>query len=436
MPRISRANFPLQHNVNKDFKPKISDVEYKHSIVSSKDTPKSALLTQIEGTRITVDYFSQILGRDEEPSTFDYYKDGVNQQYLYIKNLELLMQSELSTSTDTSDQTQTITSTAIVYPYHKPNVGDIFILDIGNGQAGLFSVVEVEKKSMFKESVYEINFVMADYLNADLESKIKQKVVKETEFVKDFMLYGQNPIIASTDKLKLDKLTDLKEDVLADWLTEFYSVEFKTILVPNQVPTYDPFVIDLLAKIFNKYEHPLLNNIVRYNVDDQNLNYHNDIWEVLVEREPYMLRSCFSKIEVVSTKDFIRNPFLQSAYWSGISKVIFPVKTDFYTDDKLGLTTKLTGTGGLVDTPSLESEFTLPDISDKSYVFNSSFYTNTYSPNLSTLEYLVHNYLNEKANDWRIIAKALEERHNWSRLKRFYNVPVLLILVISEIRSI
>lgn len=436
MARVTKANFHVPQPNTEQYSPKLTDKDYKHSVVSSKLTPMGALLTLVEGTSLTVDYYSQVLGKDEEPSTFDYYKDNVHQQYLYTKGLELKLQSALNQSFDPEDQTANITGTAIMYPYHRPNVGDVFVADVGDGQAGLFSITEVEKKSMFKQACYEVNFILSDYLSPDLESKLKQKVVKETEFVKDFMLYGQNPIIATTEKVKLDKLQDLKEDVLADWLSEFYSVEFRTLLVPNKTPTYDPFIIEMVTRLFNKTEHSLLNDIQKFNVDERNTNYNNDIWDVLIEREVFMLRSAFPKIHVVDTKTLTRNPFLQGIYWSGIKNVILPVNTGFSTDDNLGLNCVYQSNGQLQLKQVEDSQNLLPDINDKSYVFSSQFYQNTNASGLSKLEYLVNNYLNFKANNDKEIVQLINQRHQWSKLERFYFTPVLLILVISEIRSI
>lgn len=436
MPRVTHGNFPVPHPEIKEHKPRVLAKDYKHSLVSSKRQNVASLLTHVEGTALTVYYYSQVLGRDEEPSTFDPYKDGVNQQYVLIKNMEIKLQSELNTSIDTSDQTLSLSGTAVLYPYNKPNVGDVFIADIGDGQAGLFSVVEVEKKSMFKQACYEIQFTLSDYMSEKLDTILNNKVVKETEFVKDFMLYGQNPVLATEEKMRVDALTDIKADALSDWLSEFYSNEYKTILVPMSTAVYDPFVLTMMLKIFNKYEHPLLNQIALLNTDDQNLWLHNDVWDVLLQREYYMLRSCFRSGVLADSKQFIRNPFLQSVYWSGVKKIVFPLKNDFHTDDALKITRQYTGS--VIRTSDNENsvEFTLPDTSDGGYVFSKNFYENGYTQGISTLEHLVYNYLSNKANDWQVIVKALENRHEWSKMERFYYIPVMLVLVIAELRGI
>src|SRR5699024_611337 len=105
----------------------------------------------------------------------------------------------------------------------------------------------------------------------------KSKVIKQTEFVKDFMTFGQNPVIATGDRLKHKTLENLVDDSLNDWLGEYYSNEYRTILVPNgTVVTYDPFLTKMITTVFSKSDYPLIKHIDMLNVDDNNLNYYTD----------------------------------------------------------------------------------------------------------------------------------------------------------------
>lgn len=438
MPIIREGNLPVPHNPTKTPKAQLSDTLYRHSIVSSSNTPIDSLLTHIEGIRWTVDYYSQVLGEDEEPSTFDPSQTQAYQQYLEIKNYELVLQGELNKTTDATDQTMKISGTAITYPYMFPNVGDAFVADIGDGEAAIFTVTSVEKMSLFKRACYEIQFTIAHYMTQALETNLESKVVKHTEFVKDFMTYGQNPVIATVDKLKKDKLEDILSDSLSDWLTEFYSNEYRTILVPtNQQVTYDPFIVRLITTLFDKSEHPILEEISLLNADDQNMNRYIDIWTVLLKREVYMLRTCFDEYFVIPTNKFNRNPFLQTIYWSGIKKVVMPKSENNYTDERLGFTGYTHGEHFSENNLTSKSIKTLPSVATSpTYVFSQKFYENLNGSGLSDLEEYVANYLNYKANDWNDIYNLLKDRRDWDIMQRFYLTPVLLILAISELRGI
>lgn len=438
MPRITTGNIALPLDPKKEVQPKITDVGYKHSIVSSRRQPITALLTHIEGSSWSVYYYSQLLGKDEEPSPFNPNQDSVLQQYYLIKNMELKVQGSINNSTDPQDQSKSITGTAIMYPYMKPNYGDCFIADMGDGGAGLFTVTNVESMSYFKVACYQIQFKLAQYMDLQTEENLKEKTQKSTEFVKDFLMYGQNPILATTDKLKLDTIDDAKSDALTDWLSEFYSNEFKTILVPSSnFITYDPFMTKLITTVFDKDLHPLLKNISLLNVDDRNMNLYIDIWHVLIHREIHLLRNAFDEYYLVNTKSLNGNPFLQTVYWSGIQRVLLPKKEGVLTDERLGFSGTITGELIVDPTTSSYTKASLPMISGSgNYVFSQEFYHNPKSTNLTDLEYMVRDYLNNRAIDWEKLVSILEDRHEWSRIQRFYLVPVCLLLLIAEERRI
>ena len=436
MPRATVGNLPVMTQ-DKEYSPVLTDVAYKHSIVTADREPLGALLTHIQGTSWSVDYYSQVLGEDEEPSPPDAAQSGTYQQYLYIQRYELKLQGELNTTTDVTDQTMTVSGTAVMYPYMKPNYGDAFIADVGDGNAGLFTITEVEKKSFFKQACYEIQFTLSKYLTKAVEDNLKSKVIKQTEFVKDFMTFGQNPVVATDDRLKYKTLENLVDDSLNDWLGEYYSNEYRTILVPNgTVVTYDPFLTKMITTVFSKSDYPLIKHIDMLNVDYNNLNYYTDIWTTLIKREVYMLRNCFCKYYSINSKTLNGNPFLQTAYYSGISKLIVPIPEGNLADERLGLSRMSTGETLHGESPSTEG-ITIADMTKThSYVFSENFYHRQEGVPLTELESLVDAYMNERRVDWNKLRHALETRHTWNRLQRFYAVPVLLLLTISEMRNI
>jgi hypothetical protein len=137
----------------------ITAPEYRHSLIDAKITPLSSLLVHIEGSSWTTDYYSQILGVDEELSPFQPNQPSVYQQYLLVKKYELKLQGSLSISQDPETTAMTVTGNATLYPYLKPNYGDMFIADIGDGRAGMFVVNQPPtKKTILKETCWEISF--------------------------------------------------------------------------------------------------------------------------------------------------------------------------------------------------------------------------------------------------------------------------------------
>ena len=172
----------------------VADKEFKHSIVDTKIEPLNSLITHVEGASRIVDWYSQILSVSEEPQKYSASLLPHLQQYRLIKDLEI-KQSDFSFNFDDANQEAHATGTATLYPPIIPNYGDMFIADIGNGQVGFFTVSRVEKKSIFKQACFEVEYALERILdNVGEVDVINQKVVETYYFIKDFILYGQNPL--------------------------------------------------------------------------------------------------------------------------------------------------------------------------------------------------------------------------------------------------
>ena len=141
---------PLPQQINA----KIAEEHQRNALVDSKVTPYAALLTHIEGSSWFVDYYSQVLGADDDVTPYQPTQSAIYQQYLLIKKFELKLQGSLSVSDDSDTSVMTVTGSATVYPYMKPNKGDAFIADIGDGRVGQFTVDGITKQTILKETCY------------------------------------------------------------------------------------------------------------------------------------------------------------------------------------------------------------------------------------------------------------------------------------------
>ena len=135
----------------------VTDKEYQHSIVDTKVQPLNSLITHVEGASRIVDYYSQIVSGNEEPQKYSPDLAPHLQQYREIYDFEI-KQTDFSFDFDDKSQEATATGTATIYPPLIPNYGDVFIADIGNGMVGLFALTRIQKKSIFKQACYEVDF--------------------------------------------------------------------------------------------------------------------------------------------------------------------------------------------------------------------------------------------------------------------------------------
>ena len=173
---------------------------YKGVTVDSRYTPLSSLITHVEGSSWVVKYFSQVLDIDSEVSPQQLTKEAVYQQYTAINQLEMRVNNELSYSQDDASKAATVTGSATLYPCVIPNTGDMFLADIGDGREGIFTVTRTERKSLLKETCYQIEYVLVAY-STDTERMrdLEQKTIKTLQFVKEFLLFGQNPVVVDSE---------------------------------------------------------------------------------------------------------------------------------------------------------------------------------------------------------------------------------------------
>ena len=304
----------------------VADKEYSHSIVDTKQQPLNSLVTRIAGSSRDVDYYSQVLSGAETPQTYSVNLAPHLQQYRLIEDFEIKQQDfDYSFSDETNEVSGS--GSALIYPPLIPNIGDVFIADIGDGRVGLFSLTRVEKKSIFKQACYEIAFNLLNVITSkDFVDVLNQKVVETYHFVKDFILYGQNPLLVKEDYLLLNDSMQILDEAIEDYLTEFYSRELCTLVVPGYSrPTYDPFVVKAFMTVVDSSEHHRARLIKMKNTDELKEFWHNSIWEALINPSRNQHTSFWGRAKAVPVTAFNMHPRINSIRFSGFDLCMRPL---------------------------------------------------------------------------------------------------------------
>lgn len=304
----------------------VTDKEFKHSIVDTKVEPLNSLITHIEGSSRIVDWYSQVLSRNEQPQKYSADLGPQLQQYRLIKDMEI-KQTAWDYSFDSEFNEAVGTGTATIYPPLIPNFQDMFIADIGNGQVGMMVVTNVEKKSIFKQACYEVSYMLERIIdNAGEVDVINQKVIETYYFVKDFILYGQNPLLVESEFNLLGDSNRILAESIDDYLNEFYSRELTCLTVPGYgVPTYDPFAVKAFMEIV---EVSTLRNAMKINVrntDELKEFWENSIWSALISPSRHQHRSLWKRARPVPITSFAVHPRLNSIRFSGYDKCVKPI---------------------------------------------------------------------------------------------------------------
>lgn len=490
MPRIQIPN--ITHNaVEVEPEVQITKPTFKHSIVTSEHKPLSAFLGYIEGSNVTVDYYSQVLSGSEALATPELGQEAIYQQYRLVKNLEIKFSGQLSRSTDSATQQMDVNGSGYIYPYLKPNKGDAFLMDMGEGLGGRFTITEVTQEYLQKETVYSINFQLARMISDEDFENMQRKVVDTLYFVKDFMKYGQSPLLVESDFLKLKDSKTTFKTVINNYLDEFFSVRFNTIVPPtnSQRGLIDTFAIRAFLQVFEMRDDSRVNNVQVYNDSEIDQYYSTSIWQALIKPEYFKEKDIWMQAEEARTSLLNVDPIYNSLRYSGFSYFVKPLNPMNNVDDyngwnsrplvgysSLGTGVNYYGGGGnalgtdgerknvcfrrnyysinhlslfpynprnelsyiedwqcrppVVEQPVCEN--TCGDFSN-GYIFDDNFWDN---PDLrDPFLVIVKNHLLGHAVDVLEVIEILKARKQWSYRDRFYKVLILLIILKSAMRK-
>lgn len=458
----------------KDATIQIASPTYKGIAVDSTQVPVSRLLTSIEGMPWTVTYFSQVLGSDSSTVGQGVSTPASQQQYRQIKNLEIRVQSALQASQDPATKEISNTGSSLMFPFVVPNEGDMFLADVGDGREGLFQVTTVNRRSIYRQTCHDIEYKMVSFTReGDVRVRdLLEKTIKTFYFVREFITYGQNPLLfeAEHDHYRYFKFQN--RQILSGYLKSFYSQEFDTIIVPGQsFITYDPYLMRAINSLFETIDGPQMYRARCLNVDDDEVCQATSIWDVIRQRDMVMMDAAFKKFGAVDANSFTWEPLFNGICFSGVQKVIYPqdavLSVDYKRISRVKSATATVLSPGpnsmtmqaieddrpqLVDylakeTPGfLKKEEEPPLIkpmavkqamADGYYVFSKAFYDQDTSPGkMSELELLVWDFLRGNALSLVRLRALTEQARQWTSLNQFYFIPVLLVLIRSALRGL
>lgn len=429
----------------------------KSNVVDTRYQPHKSLLAYVEGASWQVNYYSQIIGNDDELSDLQLSQQAAYQQYRLVKNLELKVTGELSESQDAQTRTWEVTGEATVYAGVIPNVGDVFIADIGDGKEGIFTVLGSEKKSRLHDSVYVINYKLRAEVDDTYRRDLDKKTVVEQVFVKNNLQHNHTATLVTSEFEQLAKIEAGYKQLVAHYFRDFFNIEHQTLLVPDQPQKlYDPFLTSGVLSTVEQTEHPLIYRIKVLNVERDPAFKEINLWQVLAQNNADLLTMAFYQTGVVPRGRFNEHPQFNGFYYSGIDTIVYPLDkaqvklvdstlnggcgdyVDPLIPDRVvggsrrtNNLTKLTQShtelkgfeGNTVSDPVLIHPVTKDDF----YVLSEAFYYNTEGQ--SVLELVTRNTLEGKVVDKAQLLRLVESAKTWPNLERFYYIPLILILI-------
>lgn len=409
----------------------------------------------VDGSAWEVVYYSQVLGADSEPGPWQLDRSATDQQYIRISNMELKVTTPLTPSEEEPGRSIDVVGTATVYPTHKPNFGDMFIADIGDGRAGVFSVTDVSRKTYLKDSYSEITYQLVNYVDSrpEILSDLNRKSIKRTVFYKEFLQWGQNPQLLEGEFADLVRMKKVYNNLVNFYFKDFFSIQYRTLMIPNQnLPAYDPFVVSAVMDWVSADEVPAMVQ-VRQPVVTANRNTDSyTLWSALERMNESYLGAAIQQMRLLHTSAFKGMPEISSIFYTGIVYVACPLdsRTDvdqpydkadaWFSGGSLLASTGLRWKdlmrylpssnldGFAVEPPPNQLPDIVPVTVDEYYVLSEKFYR----PNgamASKLEVLTKQALNQEPIDKVTLLSLAENAMKWPNLERFYYMPILFALM-------
>ena len=443
----------------------VTDLNYQGIPNDVKQHALSTLTTHIRGTRWVVDFYSQLVGEDGELRPLSPNTLAIHQQYKFINNLETKVTTSIPINPTLDLQSQEMESRGQLNLYANtviPKLYDHFTARMPDGRLGLFVICQApEAKTIFQLSTYTVEFLLLRFLSNEDAKLLRERTQESYVFIRDRIGTGVNPTITTDEYDDYEQLMGWKTRIPSLYLNKFFDREYATLTLPEQPETtYDPFHAYFVQAMFGSEMSGVMNGLNHVPVMDGQRTGILTFWDVILQLDANVLSQVEPKFEVVSTKNFLSNPYMRGIRYSGLKRVVYrpnPIWTDCNSRYQVPEYETYQLTAGTRTVPKIRSTLSKlfpnevlgypygkedgnafhirPVLFDDCYVLSEHFYAHDVG-NMSMLEELVWDALENSFVDPKRLMLLIEFSERWASLEQFYYIPLLYALIPAATRGI
>lgn len=398
--------------------PKIYSDAYKHTIIDSVYQNENSLLSMVQGTPRLVEYYRQVLGNTEEVHAFQP-GSGVYQQYTRIKEMIL---KELDFTPNFNQETAVMSKDGQAYVNFGlvPMKGDVFIADIGDGNAGWFTLTENPRLQEFTANkVYQIEYKQQGILTNAVYNELNSYVVEELVYSRDQHLNGGTPIITPGEYDLKKKVQSWAKTMVHHVSEMFYWDQQRTLAFKmNNAYYFDPYLTQAFNAMVNRdllgvYPKPSMYSL-EYGGNKRAQHGTYNIWDVIFRNDWNLLRNCKPGASIVDVKKFYNTRMHGNIRSTRFTGVVVTNPDDFQD---------MTGWISWHDAvPTLNP---IPNY-NINYLFSDEFYQG--KPQ-GEFENLVVDVLKNDIVDLKRINDYLETFWDLKDWQQLYYTPILLLMI-------
>lgn len=359
----------------------------KLNIINTARIPLSSIISNVTGSRWNIPrFYSQVLSKNDTPMILDIASNSVVNQYRLIKNQVFKVTDPITPDVD--DETGEVTSRggANVLLKFRPNIGDIMIVGVRDGQDGIFSLTEAKQLSSYEKTTYAVEYVLMGYVedHPEIVDALDTAVVETYHY---YEKYGGVPeTLLAKDYQTLVELSEIKTYLDKLMARDFIDIDTNIYYTPGSVKAYDMFIVRFIRATTDISNTTVFRNMYFPSIDNQYSENLETVLDAIVKRSVLTFKTCCKNMSVVPTYLIQSSSLGINAHHNGIEKMIYPIDKSLLGDNTLHNSTPFEAEGE-VELPNNELDFYMPN-RDGFYIFSEFFY-NEDAINMSRFELLV-----------------------------------------------
>ncbi len=417
------------------------------------ETKISSLLRYIEGYPWTVQYYGQIVNKNNTLENFDPSTPNLTQPYYEVIGMIMQVSSALSSSYDSATGITKVTGSAVM-PYGvTPNVGDVFIAKIDTAEDAIFLINVVERKTFRKDTVYEVNYSLYGYNTNDnsFVSTLQSRVQDTYYFNKDSNFFNRDVLVTPTVKQATDSLKRLLVETQDYYFSTFSQKGIGSILVPGtNHRLYDPLLINFIASTV-EYSRLVDIGFFRHNYGHDKYVDQKSLYDVLQCRNEALLRTINRQYTFADTTGINNLARLGSIVHTGADYLLYPLHPN--TKLNINILRNPSDILGSVEEIRTENNYYLANINvtmtinnqklnkpllhelfdDNYYLVSKNFYDYFNDIGkasvISFIEFLLYKYIKKEVIAKQDLCIAIQSYMQWSPLHQLFLLPLLWLLI-------
>lgn len=311
--------------------PTLSAFPKRRTVVDSQYVPLSHLIVNAEGDKWPVNYYRQNLGMNDELMPMAKGTTGVHQQYTKYIEFIIHVISPLTPQQDSETKEFTVTGEATMFFGLIPNKGDMFIADVGNGQAGLFTITETERLTYTKEACYTVRYQMVDYLNDEQEQQLESKVIRTYYFELALAELLERPFLTEADYNTYINLNEQTQFLKSYFERMFWSRIAGNIALPEQLElTHDTYHAAFCANVgLGTPRNPIISYTNGYMSNSEVYT----IWDAFKDMDVNQLSFAQPTFGIATASTFMEATVARGIAWSQYYYTVYPT-ADFFSPNR------------------------------------------------------------------------------------------------------